>query len=66
MGEEDKFIWKFKFAWLPVRCYLTGKEIWFEHAYRGSRFQLSPGGGITERRWLDKETWLVEKLKGTI
>lgn len=67
---KDKFYddatWKLKFAWLPHRCYITGKEIWFEHAYHGRRSRAIPSGITTEHRWLDKETWIVEKLKGTI
>ena len=67
---EDTFyigaIWELKFAWLPHRCDITGKEIWFERAYRGITTGLSQSGKVVHSRWITKDVWLVEKLKGTI
>jgi hypothetical protein len=68
VSAEDTFFkdasWSLQFAWLPHRCDITGKEIWFEWAYRGINKALSPLRAYS--RWITRDTWLVEKLKGTI
>ena len=56
--------WSLQFAWLPHRCDITGREIWFERAYAGTVNTLKPN--MLHRRWVTKDVWLIEKLKGTI
>jgi hypothetical protein len=60
----DTVTWALKFAWLPHRCDITGREIWFEWAYCGINKVLSSNRDY--RRWITRDTWLVEKLKGAI
>ena len=52
-----------KFAWLPKICNLTGKQIWFEKAYRLTRMITGPGTPIFEYRWHDKNTHIMWLLK---
>lgn len=67
---EDPFYkdayWSLKFAWLPHRCDITGEEIWFKMAYRGISRSVAPSGVMLYSRWIKRDEWLVEKLKGTI
>ncbi len=64
---HEDAIWQLKFAFLPKKCYLTGETIWFGYAYRGHRayggFHDEPEYDI---RWVKKDEWLVEKIKGRI
>ena len=63
----DSATWELTFAWLPHRCEKTGKEIWFEWAYCGSRqYRVSDNNFIFDRRWITRDSWMIEKLKGTI
>lgn len=68
VSAEDIFYkdaeWSLNFAWLPHRCDITNKEIWFEWAYRGINKALSTTTAYS--RWITRDTWLLEKLKGTI
>lgn len=68
VGQEDTFYkdatWKLKFAWLPHRCDKTNNEIWFKWAYRGVNKNLSPTRDYA--RWIERDVWMIEKLKGTI
>ena len=52
-----------KFAWLPERCNLTGKRLWFVKAYRLTRIITGPGESIFEYRWHDKNTHIMWLLK---
>jgi hypothetical protein len=53
-----------KFAWLPETCYLTGKRIWLEYAYRMTRIITDgPEKSIFEYRWHDKNTHIMWMLK---
>ena len=63
----DQVTWKLKFALIPHRCDKTGQKIWFKYAYQGTRnILVVPSGMITERCWITKDIWLIEKLKGKI
>ena len=68
VSAEDTFYkeakWSLQFAWLPHRCDVTGREIWFEWAYRGINETLS--ATIAYSRWITKDVWLIEKLKGSL
>jgi hypothetical protein len=52
-----------KFAWLPKICNLTGKQIWFEWAYRLTFMWNDPFEPAFEYRWHDKNTHIIWKLK---
>ena len=52
-----------KFTWLPETCYISGKRIWLEYAYRMTRIITGPGESIIEHRWHDKNTHIMWLLK---
>jgi hypothetical protein len=54
---------EYKFAWLPVTCYITGKRIWLKKAYRLTRIITGPGDSIIEYRWHDKNAHIIWELK---
>ncbi len=58
--------WKLKFALLPHRCIQTRRIIWLKWAYCGTIESLYESIFLREKRWIERDTWLVEKLKGTI
>lgn len=68
VSAEDIFFkdatWSLQFAWLPHRCDVTGDEIWFNWAYRGVSRALSNKTAYS--RWIKRDEWIIEKLKGTI
>lgn len=53
----------YKFAWLPKKCYLTGKRIWLTYGYRLTRIIAGPGDTLFEYRWHDKNEHIIWKLK---
>lgn len=70
VGAQDTFYrdasWKLKFAWFPYRCAVTGQKIWFKRAYCGTRQFRVDNHFMFDRRWIERDVWMIEKLKGTI
>lgn len=58
--------WYLKFSWLPRKCDRTGQTIWLERAYMGVQMITGPDTPVFEYRWVKKNQWLLEKLKGNI
>lgn len=58
--------WEFKFSLLPRRCHYTDKNIWLKWSYKGTAMWTGPGDPIFENRWIEKNQYLLEKLKGNI
>lgn len=54
------------FSVWPRRCYVTGKLLLFENAYRATRCYTGPGDPIYEYRWYQKNEFLILRLKGII
>lgn len=54
------------FAWLPKTCTLTGKRLWFTHAYKQTAMWTGPGESLFEYRWYKKEEFLIASIKGTV
>jgi len=67
---EDFFysraIWYAKFAWLPKRCDLSNKIIWFKVAYKGTAMFTGPGNPVIDTRWISKEDFLFARIAGKI
>ena len=66
--EADEMFYKYatwtrKFAWLPHRCELTRKIIWFQHGYRGHMIWYGEWS-TDEYRWHDLQEHLFWTLKG--
>lgn len=58
--------WELKFSWLPRRCDRTGELIWLQWAYRGIHTLTGPDLPFEDHRWVTRDEWVIEKLKGTI
>jgi len=58
--------WSKKFVLWPRRCDKTRKLIWLTTAYIGHASWSGPGDAAHEYRWLTKDTYIFELLKGTI
>lgn len=59
-------IWYVKFTWWPRRCWLTGRVLWLTKAYQGMAMWTGPGSAVFEYRWVDKDQYLMAKIKGTL
>jgi hypothetical protein len=55
--------WELKFLLWPRKCYLSGRTMWLEFAYRGTSVLTGPGDSIIDYRWHDKAEHLIFKLK---
>ena len=58
--------WELKFSLLPRRCFYSNKLIWFKLGYLGTAMVTGPGTPVFEPRWIDRNEFLVYRIKGTI
>lgn len=58
--------WQLKFSVLPRKCYYSRKKIWFCWAYKGTAMWTGPGDPVFENKWVGKNEYLIQKLKGNI
>lgn len=58
--------WELKISIWPRRCHYTDRLIWFKTAYKGTAILYGPGDPVFEHRWVEKNQYLLEKIKGTI
>lgn len=58
--------WETKISFWPRRCYYSNKLLWFKFAYKGTAMWTGPGEPVFEHRWIDKNQYLLEKVKGSI
>jgi len=56
-------VWKLKLCWFPKKCYLSGKKIWGKYAYHGERWITGPGEPIVVNYWIDRNEFLIWKIK---
>ena len=56
--------WALQLCWLPKKCFLTGKPLWGRLAYHGERWITGPGEPIVEHYWIDRDEFIIWKLKG--
>lgn len=57
---------EYKFVLWPKRCYLSGKVIWFEHAFKQTAMWTGPGDAVFESRWYDRDEFLVNRIKDIV
>ena len=62
----NQAIWYVKFAWWPQRCWISNRLIWLELAYKGTAMWTGPGDPLFEYHWVNKNEYLVAKIKGTL
>lgn len=57
--------WENKFAWFPEKCFISGKRIWLENAYRGTRIihGLAGESPVVIHRWHNEQEHIFWKLK---
>ena len=58
--------WNKKFALWPRQCDQSGKRIWLEYAYKGTRMITGPGEPVFEYRWVNRKEYVFAQLKGII
>jgi hypothetical protein len=58
--------WKLKLCWRPQTCFLTGKQLWGRKAYYGVRMITGPGDPVFDQYWVEKDEFLLSKLKGKV
>ena len=55
-----------EFVILPKKCFLTGRVLMLENAYKQTALWTGPGDPIFEYRWYDKDEFLVARIKGIV
>jgi hypothetical protein len=58
--------WELKFSVVPRRCYFSNKLIWLRYGYRGAAMWTGPGEPVFDIRWVDRNEYLLAKIKGII
>jgi hypothetical protein len=58
--------WYCKFVWWPRRCEISKKRIWLKRAYKGIQMITGPGDPVFVVKWVTKEEFLFQRLKGNI
>ena len=58
--------WKLKFSFLPRKSALSNKILWLKKAYQGTATYTGPGDPVYETRWITKEEFMFERIKGKI
>jgi len=54
---------EYKWAFVPHRCDLTGKIIWFKSAYRASNIYRNDMEFYSAHRWFTKEAYIKYLLE---
>ena len=65
-GFERTAAWKKEFCWLPKKCHVTKKLLWFVPAYHGVALYPGPTEAVVEFRCYSKETFMTKALKGEL
>lgn len=52
-----------KFAWLPRKCNISGKNIWLQYGYKLTAIWTGPGDSVSETKWHDKNEHIIWSLK---
>jgi len=55
-----------KFVRIPKTCYVSGKLIWLEYAYKETAMYTGPDLPIFEYRWYTKHEYIIARLKETV
>ena len=61
-------LWVQKFAWLPKRCYISNKLIWFKYGLCSTMHYKNTlhTGSSRKTLWVDPYEFVIESLKGTV
>lgn len=55
--------WQLRFMWLPKRCDITDKLLWFKYAYHGVRLITGPGDAVELDYYHSKPEHLIWIMK---
>ena len=58
--------WNMTFAMWPRICDQSGKRIWLEWCYKGTRMITGPGEPVFQYRWVKSNEYLLAQIKGQI
>ena len=60
----DGAIVRLRFCFLPRKCSISGKRLWLTKAYKlTERYYSYTGDEMIYTWWVDKNAYLIEKLK---
>ena len=54
------------FVVFPKKCFITGKLIWLQLAYKQTSLLTGPGDDIFEYRWYNKDEFVIARIKGIV
>jgi hypothetical protein len=57
---------KLKFLIWPKRCYISGKLLFLQYAYKQTAMWTGPGDPVFEHRYYDKNEFLIAQIKGEV
>ncbi len=55
-----------KFSLWPRRCFYSNRSIWLKRGYHVVAMWTGPGDPAYESRWVDKDEFLIKKIKGEL
>lgn len=54
--------WDLRKCWFPRTCCISGKQLWFKHAYHGCRSYLNGGKPTDAKYWIAKTEFILYQL----
>jgi hypothetical protein len=60
---DDRAVFKYKYSFIPRRCYTTNRWIW-GLSMRGRRVITGPGDPLIQDRWYHRDEAIIKMLKG--
>lgn len=57
--------WHVHFCMIPRTCFITGRRLWTENCYTGTRVITGPGTPIIDTYYIDRFEFVIWQLKGT-
>ena len=58
--------WNRTFAIWPRLCDQSGKRIWMEWCFKGTRMITGPGEPVFQYRWVNSKEYLFAQVRGII
>jgi hypothetical protein len=63
---KDRVYWKYTRCLWPRKSSISGKWIWWRHAYKGVLILHGPGDPVYITHWLTTDEFLLSRLRGTL
>jgi hypothetical protein len=55
-----------EFVWFPKTCHYSKRRLWLEKAYVATAMVTGPGEPVFEHRWVHRDEFLLQRIKGTL